>query len=78
MNLPRLPVLFGVAAIAATLAGCAEAPVVPPQAAPHPIVGFGIDREATRPSRNDAPSRADRFVFVPRFDSFMWIARRHH
>lgn len=78
LNLPRLPVLLGIAAVAATLAGCAEAPVVPPPAAPHPIVGFGIDRDATHASRFDRPSRADGFVFTPRFDSFMWIARRHH
>jgi hypothetical protein len=78
MHLPRLPVALGVVALLGTLAGCAEAPVVPAVAAPHPIVGFGIDREAARPSRFDTPSRLDRFVFTPRFDSFMWIARRHH
>jgi hypothetical protein len=83
MSLPRLPLVLGIAALLGTVVGCAEAPIVPAAAAPHPIVGFGIDRDMARPSRSESRfesrfDRPSRFEFTPRFDTMMWIARRHH
>jgi hypothetical protein len=71
MNHHRLPLALGIVSLFA-LAGCAEAPMAP-VAAPHPIVNFAVDRETTRPSRFEE-TRASRFEFTPRFESFMRIA----